>query len=167
MVDGSISNETDIPQYRCTACDQFHPIGYCLLKRAGVEHCGLCGIPHFGFSRTCPHLNSETQVAVMLGSLKESTEQRALVEEATKYLRGIRGHLVRRNRLQQQGLIPDPQASPHVQQALAPHNPYQPTAPSEQYPKNTPYPSVSFPPQSYNPPQGYYASDSSMGPNQY
>ena len=37
---------------------------------------------------------------MMLGSLKESTEQRALVDEATKYLRGIRGDLVRRKKAQ-------------------------------------------------------------------
>lgn len=82
----------------CVACNGIHPRGSCGLKRAGVEHCGLCGIAHFGYSRTCPHLNSEVQVANMLSSLKESTEQRAIVEEATKYLRGIRGDLVRRRK---------------------------------------------------------------------
>ncbi|OAX83659.1 hypothetical protein ACJ72_01972 [Emergomyces africanus] len=85
--------------HRCVACDQHHPTGHCPLKLAGVEHCGLCGIAHYGRGRTCPHLNSETQVALMLGSLKESPEQRALVAEATKYLRGIRGDLVRRKKL--------------------------------------------------------------------
>lgn len=34
----------------------------------------------------------------MLGALKQSTESPALVEEATKYLRGIRGDLVRRKK---------------------------------------------------------------------
>lgn len=82
----------------CIACNEIHPRGSCGLKRAGVEHCGLCGIAHFGYSRTCPHLNSEVQVASMLSSLKESTEQRALIEEATRYLRGIRGDLVRRRK---------------------------------------------------------------------
>lgn len=89
-----------MPAARCLACNTSHPIGHCPMKLAGVEHCGLCGIAHFGHSRTCPHLNSEAQVAMMLGSLKESTEQRALVEEATKYLRGIRGDLVRRKKVQ-------------------------------------------------------------------
>lgn len=97
MMDGS-SSSGSAPIYRCVACDQHHPVGHCPLKLAGVEHCGLCGIAHFGFSRTCPHLNSEAQVAMMLGSLKESTEQRALIEEATKYLRGIRSDLVRRKK---------------------------------------------------------------------
>lgn len=85
----------------CIACNQIHPVGYCPLKLAGVEHCGLCGIAHLGYQRTCPHLNSETRVALMLGSLKESTEPRHIVEEAKKYLRGIRGDLVRRKKLQE------------------------------------------------------------------
>lgn len=98
MVDGNppVNPNVDTP---CFTCDNIHPPGYCRLKLAGVEHCGLCGIAHFGHSRTCPHLNSEMQVAQMLGSLKQSTEQRALVDEATKYIRGIRGDLVvRRNK---------------------------------------------------------------------
>ncbi|PGH32563.1 hypothetical protein GX50_04668 [[Emmonsia] crescens] len=93
------SSTTENPPRRCVACDQNHQTGHCPLKLAGVEHCGLCGIAHYGRGRTCPHLNSETQVALMLGSLKESPEQRALVDEATKYLRGIRGDLVRRKKL--------------------------------------------------------------------
>ncbi|WEW57620.1 hypothetical protein PRK78_003087 [Emydomyces testavorans] len=94
-MDGSSPATRD---HRCIACNIIHPQGHCRLKQAGVEHCGLCGIAHFGHSRTCPHLNSEVQVASMLSSLKESTEQRALIEEATKYLRGIRGDLVRRKK---------------------------------------------------------------------
>ncbi|EEP75725.1 hypothetical protein UREG_00572 [Uncinocarpus reesii 1704] len=93
-----LDGPVDSPSICCVACDGIHPLGHCRLKQAGVEHCGLCGIAHFGHSRTCPHLNSESQVASMLSSLKQSTEQRALVEEATKYLRGIRGDLVRRKK---------------------------------------------------------------------
>jgi Chromatin remodeling factor Mit1 C-terminal Zn finger 2 len=66
------------------------------LKLAGVEHCGLCGIAHLGHGRTCPHLNSEIQVATLLGTLKESTEPSELIDRATKYLRMIRGDLVQR-----------------------------------------------------------------------
>ena len=76
-------------------------MGWCRLKLAGVEHCGLCGIAHFGQGRTCPHLNSESQVATLLGTLKESTESRELVEMATKYLRSIRGGLVQKKRDQE------------------------------------------------------------------
>jgi chromodomain-helicase-DNA-binding protein 4 len=73
-------------------------MGWCRLKVAGIEHCGLCGLAHIGHGRTCPHLNSEVQVATLLGTLKESTESRELIEQATKYLRMIRGDLVQRKR---------------------------------------------------------------------
>ncbi|KAE8394216.1 hypothetical protein BDV23DRAFT_180013 [Aspergillus alliaceus] len=84
----------------CLACNQNHPIGSCRLKLAGVEHCGLCGLAHFGFSRTCPHLQSDTQVARMLDALKRSTEDPGLVLQAKKYLTGIRGDLAQRKRRQ-------------------------------------------------------------------
>ena len=47
----------------CLACKTFHPQGQCPLKLAGTEMCNLCGIAHFGFNRTCPHLQSEVQVS--------------------------------------------------------------------------------------------------------
>ena len=102
MDGGSDTTMTGTQVSTCVACNGSHPVGHCPLKLAGVEHCGLCGIAHIGYSRTCPHLNSEAQVAMMLGSLKQSTEQRALVDVATKYLRGIRGDLVRRKKIQAQ-----------------------------------------------------------------
>ena len=86
------------PNHHCTACEEVHPMGWCRLKIAGVEHCGLCGLAHLGHGRTCPHLNSEGQVATLLQTLKESTESRELIDEARKYLRGIRGDLVQRKR---------------------------------------------------------------------
>lgn len=76
-------------------------MGWCQLKMAGVEHCGLCGLAHIGHGRTCPHLNSETQVARLLGTLKESTESRELKEAATRYLRMIRDDLIQRKRNQE------------------------------------------------------------------
>ena len=118
MMDGSSHGGSDLI-YRCVACDQHHPVGYCPLKLAGVEHCGLCGIAHFGYSRTCPHLNSEAQVAIMLGSLKESTEQRSLIEEATKYLRGIRGDLVRRKKLKAAKNSTEIPETPSLQHAVS------------------------------------------------
>lgn len=84
------------PPHLCAACGEEHALGWCKLKVAGVEHCGLCGIAHLGRGRTCPHLNSEIQVATLLGTLKESTESRELIDKATKYLRMIRGDLVHR-----------------------------------------------------------------------
>ncbi|KAE8328355.1 PHD/FYVE-zinc-finger like domain-containing protein [Aspergillus sergii] len=84
----------------CFACNQNHPVGSCRLKLAGVEHCGLCGLAHFGISRTCPHLQSDAHVARMLKALKESTEDPELVLQAKKYLTGIRGDLAQRKRKQ-------------------------------------------------------------------
>ncbi|KAM5445368.1 hypothetical protein MaudCBS49596_007591 [Microsporum audouinii] len=98
--EGAQTNTED--QHPCIACDHIHPVGYCQLRLAGVEHCGLCGIAHLGHLRTCPHLQSELQVASMLGSLRQSTEPKPLVEAATKYLRGIRGHLVAARRKNQE-----------------------------------------------------------------
>lgn len=82
----------------CFVCGRFHPIGSCPLKVAGVEHCGLCGLAHFGHARTCPHLRSDIQVTRMLEALKQSTEDRNLVELAKKYCRGIKGDLAQRKR---------------------------------------------------------------------
>ena len=84
--------------HQCSACNEEHPMGWCRLKLAGVEHCGLCGIAHLGHSRTCPHLNNEAQVATLLQTLKESTESRELIEQATKYLRMVRSDLVQHQR---------------------------------------------------------------------
>jgi chromodomain-helicase-DNA-binding protein 4 len=86
------------PSHHCTACDERHAMGWCRLKVAGVEHCGLCGIAHLGHSRTCPHLTDEKQLVRLLETLKESPESREDVEAATKYLRMIRGDLVSRAR---------------------------------------------------------------------
>ncbi|EEH45351.2 uncharacterized protein PADG_01501 [Paracoccidioides brasiliensis Pb18] len=151
MTDGSGGpSPTAHPPHHCVACDQVHPIGYCPLKLAGVEHCGICGIAHYGRGRTCPHLNSETQVALMLGSLKESPEQRTLVDEATKYLRGIRGDLVRRKRVKENknatGSLPHSQTPPVSLQnqndaVYPPHPPTYPPLPSHTDQNVTPHPS--------------------------
>ena len=93
------------PTHLCSACDEIHSMGWCRLKLAGVEHCGLCGLAHTGHGRTCPHLNSEVQVATLLGTLKESTEGKELIEQATKYLRAIRGDLVQRKRAQEKKVV--------------------------------------------------------------
>jgi chromodomain-helicase-DNA-binding protein 4 len=61
---------------------------------AGVEFCPLCAQAHYGFAHVCPHIKSETMVSLMLETLKSSPEPRELVEAATKYLHGVKGHLV-------------------------------------------------------------------------
>lgn len=82
----------------CPACHKPHPVGACELKAAGVEYCGLCGMAHFGYSRTCPHIRSETQVSEMLRALKNSPEKKELIELAVKYLRGVKGALVQQKK---------------------------------------------------------------------
>ncbi|KAN0080601.1 PHD/FYVE-zinc-finger like domain containing protein [Elaphomyces granulatus] len=95
-LDGSSDfNPSSLP---CLACYRRHPVGYCPLKLAGVEHCGLCGIAHMGFQRTCPHLHSEAQLDLMLESLKESTEAKDLVDQARHYVRDVRRDLARKKR---------------------------------------------------------------------
>lgn len=86
---------------RCPACRRAHLTGACPLKVAGPEHCNLCGLAHFGFGRTCPHINSETQVRAMIECLRQSNEPKHLVEAAVKYLRGVKGHLVQKKKMQQ------------------------------------------------------------------
>lgn len=82
----------------CTACRKNHPSGACELKAAGVEHCGLCGLAHYGYGRTCPHIRSETQVREMLQALKNSPEKKELIDLAVKYLRGVKGALVQQKK---------------------------------------------------------------------
>lgn len=74
---------------KCLACGEIHHPGACPLKKAGVEHCPLCGLAHFGKRRACPHFQSPTQLHRMLEALSKSSEDPKLVTKATKYLRGI------------------------------------------------------------------------------
>ncbi|KAL5118562.1 hypothetical protein ACEQ8H_003577 [Pleosporales sp. CAS-2024a] len=101
----------------CPACRKTHPVGACQLKAAGVEHCGLCGLAHYGHGRTCPHIKSETQVRAMLEALKTSNEPKELVDLASKYLRGVKGTLVQfkkreREKAQNGGVLPPPVPKP-------------------------------------------------------
>lgn len=91
----------------CFACNKSHTPGQCRLKSAGVEHCGLCGLAHYGSGRTCPHLRSETQVTRMLEALKHSQEDTHLKNLAKSCLSGIKGHLARARKIKE-GVIPPP-----------------------------------------------------------
>ncbi|KAH0351407.1 SNF2 family DNA-dependent chromodomain-containing ATPase, partial [Aureobasidium melanogenum] len=82
----------------CVACQHLHPLGSCPLKRAGVEYCGLCGLAHYGSSRICPHINSETQVREMIRAVKLSSEPGHLKSETLKYLTGLKGTLVQKKK---------------------------------------------------------------------
>ncbi|KAJ6126789.1 hypothetical protein N7523_002401 [Penicillium sp. IBT 18751x] len=84
---------------KCLACGEPHYPGLCPLKRAGVEHCPLCGLAHFGKRRACPHLQSPIQIQRMLEALSQSKEDPKLVAMATKYLRGILTSDAQRQRL--------------------------------------------------------------------
>lgn len=78
----------------CLLCDNRHPAGSCPLKTAGVEHCGLCGLAHYGKNRTCPHLQSITQVKRMLAALELSPEPLELVDAAQSYCRNLLNNLL-------------------------------------------------------------------------
>ncbi|KAF8420840.1 P-loop containing nucleoside triphosphate hydrolase protein [Tirmania nivea] len=86
------------PAKGCLACSSPHAPGQCPYKTAGVEHCPLCNIAHYGKGPICPHINSETQVMAMMTTLRESAEDPVLVSEAVKYLRGRLGELRRKKR---------------------------------------------------------------------
>lgn len=51
----------------------------------------LCGLPHYGHSRTCPHIGSVTQLRLMIDALKQSPEQADLVAFAKKKVVGLIG----------------------------------------------------------------------------
>ena len=93
-----LTSDATTARWLCPACHTAHPIGSCPLKIAGVERCNLCGIAHYGQARACPHLNSEEKVRAMIEALKHSSESRYLVDYALKYLKGVKGHLVAKNK---------------------------------------------------------------------
>ena len=82
----------------CLVCSRPHAPGQCPYRAAGVEHCPLCNIAHYGRGPICPHINSETQVMAMMTTLRESAEDPVLVAEAVRYLRGRLGELRRKKR---------------------------------------------------------------------
>ena len=85
---------TGAPQ--CKACRHHHYPGACTLKRAGVEYCPICKLAHF--PQMCPHFNSETQLEAMMDALRQSTEDKELVDEAKRIVRERKGQLQRDKR---------------------------------------------------------------------
>ncbi|KAK6332912.1 hypothetical protein TWF696_002931 [Orbilia brochopaga] len=77
----------------CILCLESHMPGECPL-RAPPDRCLLCGLAHFGESNTCPHLNSVTQIQLMLDAVKESPEPAHLVAFVKNYLRGRKNALI-------------------------------------------------------------------------
>lgn len=89
----------------CLACDGAHARGRCPLRLAGVEICGLCGLAHYGSSgRPCPQFRSMEHCRAMIEALRHSTEPRAVVELAKKYLYGVIGSISRKTREQNERL---------------------------------------------------------------
>ena len=87
------------PPAKCPACETYHPSGSCPLKKAGVEHCPLCGIAHYGRGRICPHINSITQLQLMHEALKHSPEPLELKELAKKKVTGLIGSIRQKRRV--------------------------------------------------------------------
>ena len=114
------------PQQLCIACNSLHPVGFCPLKLAGVEYCGLCGIAHYGYgSRNCPHLQSVTQCRDMLKALKSSTEPQTEKDLAKKYLVNLVGHLNRKKKPREANVaesanIPNSTIAPETPQPALP-----------------------------------------------
>ena len=90
------------PPAKCTACEDYHPQGRCPLKLAGVEHCPLCGIAHYGRGRACPHINSVTQLQAMQDAIKHSHESPELKEMAKKKLTGLIGSIRQKRKMQEE-----------------------------------------------------------------
>lgn len=98
----------------CVACQQRHIPGYCPLRHAGVEFCGLCGLAHLGGRRACPHLQSSVQVTRMLEALEKSTEAPSLVYGAKKYLQGILRSVGRTTRDERKKALLSAQQKPQI-----------------------------------------------------
>ena len=59
-------------------------------------------MPHYGIARTCPHLQDEIAVRTLIKQLGESPEPEAMKAMAKRYLRGILGNLVQKQKQLQQ-----------------------------------------------------------------
>ena len=96
----------DIPlsagERECLACAKRHQPGYCPLRMAGVEHCELCGIAHYGHQRTCPHLTSVTQLRLMVDAIKNSPEPQDIKDLAKKRVVGLIGSINQLKRREQE-----------------------------------------------------------------
>lgn len=90
----------------CLACDGTHVRGRCPLRLAGVELCGLCGLAHYGSAgRPCPQFRSMEHCRAMIEALRQSTEPKAIVELAKKYLYGVIGSISRKTKEENEKLL--------------------------------------------------------------
>ena len=64
----------------------------------------LCGLPHYGYARICPHIGSVTQLRLMVDALKQSPEQADLVAIAKRKVVGVIGSINQEKRRKEQHL---------------------------------------------------------------
>lgn len=102
---GMVESSGNAQRRTCLACDGAHARGRCPLRLSPVEFCGLCGLAHYGSSgRPCPHFRSMEHCRAMIEALKQSTEPRAVVELAKKYIYGVIGSISRKTKEQNEKL---------------------------------------------------------------
>jgi len=73
----------------CGLCGREHDLGECPLRDIDPERCPGCGYHHLHITRACPLLRNKDYVRMMKTRLKESTEDKALVRAASRYLGGV------------------------------------------------------------------------------
>jgi len=92
----------------CIACGTVHPGGRCPLRFGTLSECPGCTYVHFHGIRTCPLFREKEYLDLLLNRLKESTEDKALIESARAYVRGIRADYARhRKKATNAAMIPD------------------------------------------------------------
>ena len=77
----------------CKLCSTTHEAGKCPLREIEVQKCPACGYNHFHQKRTCPLLQDLEYVETMYNRLKESTEDKEVVDAAKTFIRGVRADL--------------------------------------------------------------------------
>ncbi|KAJ5729894.1 uncharacterized protein N7483_004402 [Penicillium malachiteum] len=146
-LDGAMDADAAPPRV-CIVCNTNHEVGRCPVKEAGVEHCPLCGLPHLGGRRICPHFHSRVQIQRMMDALRYSNENPQIIASAKRYLQGVLSHLTVQERISSSmqpstlaasssagpvqyqvpilGLQATPGPSQHPQRNLPQQNPEQP-----------------------------------------
>ena len=83
----------------CVLCERIHIYGQCPLRNVKVDRCPGCGYHHFHMQRLCPLLQSLETVEEIRKRLRESTEDRAIVRAASRYISSVRADYQLRERL--------------------------------------------------------------------
>jgi hypothetical protein len=79
---------TDI--VKCPACSKPHAPGRCPLRDVEIQQCPGCGHSHLHLNRTCPLLQKPEYVDMMHQRLKESTEDKDVLNAAKSYISGVK-----------------------------------------------------------------------------